>query len=134
MQHERTFTHNGVTVTVHRARIRDRVARDIIIQKLQRAGVGDAFERYTFANLLSQSEVDGLPWGTSLSSDAELAVAFDAVMNSEDTTLYEKWDDELRLVNSALNDAALLPPDATDPPKVEADESAATSSSEAPTE
>jgi hypothetical protein len=55
-------------------------------------------------------------------------------MNSDDTTLYEKWDDELRLVNSAPNDAALLPPDAADPPNAEADESAATSSSEAPTE
>jgi hypothetical protein len=84
--------------------------------------------------MASQSVVEGLPWGNSLSSDDELSAAFEAVMNHDDARLYEKWNDELELVDAPLNDPALLPTEHADAPKAEADESAATSSSETLTE
>lgn len=116
---ERTFTYKNVTITVRRAKVRDRLNRDIILGKLQREGVGDPLSRYTFATLVSQSTVVGMPWIDAVSTPEEITATFEAWLNL-DGALYDLWGGEFEIVNLPMNDPDLIPADRlTDEKKAE---------------
>lgn len=103
---ERTFTYGDLTVTVHRQRIKDRLAVTTIVGRMSTLGLGDAYTQLVFGRCLAQSTVSGMPWATSQSSDAELAAVFDA-WGELDADVFELWNDALDLVDMKLNGAAL---------------------------
>lgn len=109
MTTERTFEHGVFTITVHRQRVRDKIAYDIVRQKLARAGVGNLYTQHTFAKFASQSRVQGMAWVDETSTDEAIAAAFNVIMDG-DADLYDVWSDELKLVDQPLNDPALIPP------------------------
>lgn len=118
-----TFTHNGATITVKRAVIRDRLAANLIIAALD---IGfDPLERYAaseFAQCVARTtNIDGdigftVPGVNATAS--ELKAGLEAWLEA-DASLLVEWQSALNLVNISPNDPDLTP---TTPEKKEANQ------------
>lgn len=105
----RSFTSGQYSITVHRAKVRDRIRRDSLIGRLQRLELGDTESRFMFARAAAQSEVSGAEWLNAAPTDEELARVFEAWLDL-DAALYDTWEKQLSQVNAAPGDPDLLPP------------------------
>jgi hypothetical protein len=103
---ERTFTHGSITVTVRRAKVRERLAVSVVHSKLEEVPF---FERHFFARALTQSTVTGMQWATPADNAATLRAVFDAWMEL-DGDVWDAWQDALTGVDAPPNDPDLLPP------------------------
>lgn len=106
---ERTITHGAITVTVKRATVRARLTRDVLISRLHRLGIGDAFANWQFANAAAQSTVTGMLWVDAATDGDDLRAAYEAWLDS-DAILFDEWQKALDIVNAPLGDPALIPP------------------------
>ena len=104
----------GVTVTLRRGKIRDRLLMNSIIGKLGFDGgedTGDFAGKRLFARLVTQAQIDGdlgytLPAVTD--SEDELRASFEKFLDL-DALLYDDLEQALFEVDRPLNDPDLLP-------------------------
>lgn len=99
---ERTFSYGDLTVTVHRQRIKDRLAVTTIVGRMRSLDMGDPYMQMVFGRVLAQSDVSGMAWANSQSSDAELRAVFEA-WGELDADMFEMWNDALDLVDMKLS-------------------------------
>ena len=105
----------GVTVTLRRGKIRDRLLMNSIIGKLGFDGgedTGDFAGKRLFARLITQSQIEGNGLGFDLpaiaDSEKDLRASFEKFLEL-DAGLYDVLDEGLFDVDKSLNDPDLLP-------------------------
>ena len=105
---------NGATITLRRAKIRDRLLMNSIIGKLgiDATDTGDFAGKRLFARLITQAQIEGDGLGFALPANADseedLRVGFAKFLDL-DGELYDSLEEALHEVDRSLNDPDLLP-------------------------
>jgi hypothetical protein len=102
-----TFDWQKAKITVHRARVRDRLAVDSIQTKLAAdADIATIIAVRQFGRILAQSSVEGevgFPLPPPTASEGDLRAAFNLWLDV-DAELMDRWDATLKRVDAALTE------------------------------